>query len=235
MELFSLSMNTDVGEIGRIMNLQPELKKYSRKKNVQNVMNVCKQLLMKNDNSEESVRGLKEMVREANRKFVALYERYRKELVQRRKLHNQLQEIKGNIRVMCRLRPFLQHEISKTPLRHIKRPVITIGEDHLIECINETTNKISMFEFDWAFRDKTTQEELYLEVSPLIISCVDGYNVCIMAYGQTGSGKTFTMEGENTENKEGIMFRAMRELFQVIQDRRDDGTYEYSVRLQDYL
>jgi hypothetical protein len=30
---------------------------------------------------------------------------------------------------------------------------------------------------------------------PLVVSVLDGYNVCIFAYGQTGSGKTYTMDG----------------------------------------
>lgn len=34
---------------------------------------------------------------------------------------------------------------------------------------------------------------------PLITSCVDGYNVCILAYGQTGSGKTYTMMGSRDD------------------------------------
>jgi Microtubule binding len=31
---------------------------------------------------------------------------------------------------------------------------------------------------------------LLADVSALVISVLDGYNVCIFAYGQTGSGKT---------------------------------------------
>lgn len=39
------------------------------------------------------------------------------------------------------------------------------------------------------------KNEFFDEIKPLIISFLDGYNVCIFAYGQTGSGKTYTMEG----------------------------------------
>lgn len=35
-------------------------------------------------------------------------------------------------------------------------------------------------------------------VHPLVLSCLDGYNVTVLAYGQTGSGKSFTMGSEDT-------------------------------------
>lgn len=45
--------------------------------------------------------------------------------------------------------------------------------------------------------------QLYDEVSALVTSVLDGFNVAIMAYGQTGSGKTFTMEGPEVRAVQG--------------------------------
>jgi kinesin family protein C2/C3 len=50
--------------------------------------------------------------------------------------------------------------------------------------------------------------QVFEQVSPLVRSCADGYNVCIFAYGQTGSGKTFTMEGP--PDNPGINSRALQ-------------------------
>jgi hypothetical protein len=50
--------------------------------------------------------------------------------------------------------------------------------------------------------------QVFEEVSPLVRSCADGYNVCIFAYGQTGSGKTFTMDGP--ADNPGINTRALQ-------------------------
>ena len=69
---------------------------------------------------------------------------------------------------------------------------------------------------------------LALQVSPLVTSVLDGYNVCIFAYGQTGSGKTFTMTGPEVEklsgqgmpeSLKGVNTRALEELFARSQER----------------
>lgn len=54
-----------------------------------------------------------------------------------------------------------------------------------------------MWEFDQIFDFNSGQESVYSEVSALVTSVLDGFNVCIFAYGQTGSGKTFTMTGSD--------------------------------------
>lgn len=61
----------------------------------------------------------------------------------------------------------------------------------------------------------------------MVISVLDGYNVCIFAYGQTGTGKTFTMEG--TEKNRGVNYRTLEQLFEIANERRETFTYNISV------
>ncbi|XP_069822527.1 kinesin-like protein KIFC3 isoform X2 [Dendropsophus ebraccatus] len=154
-----------------------------------------------------------------------LLSKYRRELYLRKECHNQLVRLRGNIRVLARVRPIT----SEDGMGPGAQNVVTFDQDD--DGILQVTNKGKMqnFEFDKVFPPSTTQEEVFDEVSPLITSCLDGYNVCILAYGQTGSGKTYSMEG--TSANPGINQRALRLLLSVVSERSSCWEHHLSVSM----
>lgn len=147
--------------------------------------------------------------------------KYRREMAERRRLHNQLQELRGNVRVMCRVRPRLSGELAQ-------EECVLATDLCQIKVYNSQSMKESNFEFDRVFLPTDTQEVVYYEVNDLVTSVMDGFNVCILAYGQTGSGKTFTMEGDHCNL--GINYRALKELFEII-ETRCDAQYSLSISI----
>ncbi|XP_039061009.1 LOW QUALITY PROTEIN: kinesin-like protein KIN-14P [Hibiscus syriacus] len=155
---------------------------------------------------------------------------YRKLLAENRKLFNELQDLKGNIRVFCRIRPFLPGQSGN------KTIVDSIGDNGQLVISNPSKpgkegNKT--FKFNKVFCPTATQAEVFSDIQPFIQSVVDGYNVCIFAYGQTGSGKTYTMTGPNnaTEEDWGVNYRALNSLFKISQSRRTTIEYEVGVQM----
>jgi kinesin family member C1 len=115
----------------------------------------------------------------------------------RRQLHNTIQELKGNIRVFCRIRPPLEKEREEGALSHINFSESDEGAIDLTQhsenaSSSRTISKSYPFSFDKVFQPSAKQEVVFEEISQLVQSVLDGYNVSIFAYGQTGSGKTFT-------------------------------------------
>jgi hypothetical protein len=93
--------------------------------------------------------------------------------------------------------------------------------DNQIVIYNGSRKAEQSFEFDACFSNDATNADVFDEVSAAITSVLDGYNVSMLAYGQTGSGKTHTMHG--TEEDRGVIFRAVRLLFDKIRRREADG------------
>ncbi|KAJ7532842.1 hypothetical protein O6H91_13G022400 [Diphasiastrum complanatum] len=154
---------------------------------------------------------------------------YQKVLEENRQLYNQVQDLKGNIRVYCRIRPFLNGEAGR------KGTVDYIGENGQIMIVNpkkQGKDATRSFIFNKVFGTSASQEEVFLDTQPLIRSVLDGYNVCIFAYGQTGSGKTYTMSGPNSSSENlGVNYRALNDLFQISQARRDVFKYHIGVQM----
>ena len=138
----------------------------------------------------------------------------------RRALHNQIQELRGNVRVFCRVRPTTSDTaVVDCPADGSSVSILKSGD----------AGETAAFEFDRVFAPCSTQSEVFEEVSQLVQSALDGYKVCLFSYGQTGSGKTHTMLGEqgaHSENR-GVIPRAVAKIVEASEANAKKGwTYE---------
>lgn len=145
----------------------------------------------------------------------------------RKECFNLLQELRGNIRVYCRVRPLKDPSALATgdtlPLSFPDSDLATEAVSSAVEI------HAKRFEFDNVFGPVASQTRIYDEISEVVTSVLDGYNVCIFAYGQTGSGKTHTMDG--TARDPGVNPRALIDLFQLARTRRDHSDFEFSASM----
>ncbi|KAJ0085760.1 hypothetical protein Patl1_08690 [Pistacia atlantica] len=161
--------------------------------------------------------------------------KFNEEHAKRKKLYNQVQEAKG----MCR--PLSKEEGSAGCA--IDFSAVKDGELGILTGASTKKN----FKFDRVYTPKDDQDswfngrskdscsnlslvataDVFADASPLVISVLDGYNVCIFAYGQTGTGKTFTMEG--TEQNRGVNYRTLEQLFKTVEERKETFAYSISV------
>eukprot|EP00192_Tetraselmis_astigmatica_P002102 CAMPEP_0117660610 /NCGR_PEP_ID=MMETSP0804-20121206/7059_1 /TAXON_ID=1074897 /ORGANISM="Tetraselmis astigmatica, Strain CCMP880" /LENGTH=1042 /DNA_ID=CAMNT_0005467349 /DNA_START=319 /DNA_END=3446 /DNA_ORIENTATION=- len=155
--------------------------------------------------------------------LVEMEDAYKKVCVENRYLYNTVQDLKGAIRVYCRVRP------------------LGMTGDSTPSCLDVCDNEIAayndkglrkLYQFDKVFPESTTQSLIYDETAPLVRSVLDGYNVCIFAYGQTGSGKTHTMSGTDVHelHGRGINYRALDDLFDIAANR--SGEWNYTINVQ---
>ncbi|RYH20376.1 hypothetical protein EON65_23595 [archaeon] len=139
-----------------------------------------------------------------------LQDQFKKESQLRKKYKNELEDLKGAIRVYARCRPMAKYELER-------------GCKAVVDIKDETSLKLTTsrgekeFEFDAVFGPLSTQDQVFEDTKRLVESCMDGFNVCLFAYGQTGSGKTFTMTGSSS--MPGLTPKAIEELFRLIQER----------------
>lgn len=151
----------------------------------------------------------------------------------RRVLHNAIQELKGNIRVFCRVRPRTPNELGK-PLclmNFIDECTIEVGKSDgsdALSCSGKLRGTRQEFSFDKVFPPSAKQADIFEELSMLVQSALEGYNVCVFAYGQTGSGKTYTMEGIPGNETEGMIPRTVRHIFQEMKQFQLLG-WEYQI------
>ena len=157
--------------------------------------------------------------------------RLRVEMAERRRLFNIVQELRGNIRVICRVRPPVASDSGSGEIAVSFPNFAAQHEEGGHEEITVVNNNRTMksWEFDSVFQPSASNKDVFNAVEALVTSVADGFNVCIFAYGQTGSGKTHTMEG--TSSNPGINFRTLEALFALKAARSREVTCTLSVSL----
>ncbi|KAI9137113.1 P-loop containing nucleoside triphosphate hydrolase protein [Paraphysoderma sedebokerense] len=142
----------------------------------------------------------------------------------RRKLHNTIQELKGNIRVFCRVRPLLGKEKDESNMEHIK---FSDGEEsqgielaQTFESADGTrsVSKSYPFQFDRVFKPDATQSCVFEEISQLVQSALDGYN----------EGPT---NGLSDDHEMGMIPRSVRQIYESIHKLKEKG-WEYKMEGQ---
>jgi len=172
---------------------------------------------------------LREALKSAQAKADTLERSYAAEVIERRALHNQLQDMIGSLRVACRVRPLTKSERA-SHARSVVQVDAALGRvavEH--KGAGERESATRPFEFTHVFGPDSTQEDVFKATEPLMTSVLDGYNVCIFAYGQSGTGKTFTMEG--TAEQPGLAPRAMACLFGIIGKHHEQGDVQHEAFL----
>lgn len=189
--------------------------------------------------SSTEVQRLLQVEQDQQREIEKLEKDARDNASERRRLHNTIQELKGNIRVFCRIRPPLPTEVesldscaNRDMFQYIEKGqgIVMKAPKEIKDSSGRTSNIPSYpFKFDRVFDPTSSQDTVFEDISQLVQSAIDGYRVCIFAYGQTGSGKTYTMFGENegSESNLGMIPRSIQQIFQTSKAMEKDGwTYE---------
>ncbi|KAI0205270.1 P-loop containing nucleoside triphosphate hydrolase protein [Astrocystis sublimbata] len=161
-----------------------------------------------------------------------------KEEERRHKLFEQVQELKGNIRVMCRIKP--PSDPAQDALIPFKPQMNEIDDDKIdgltIPTVREDPTepgrmlpgKPRDFNFERVFDEKCNNGDVFDEISQLVQSVMDGKKVCIFCYGQTGSGKTFTMSKRTGDGDDGVIPRTQGMIFSEMERLKTLG-WEYTV------
>ncbi|CEJ58726.1 Putative Kinesin family protein [Penicillium brasilianum] len=154
----------------------------------------------------------------------------------------------GNVRVVVRVRKFLQRELDRqaecliamdphTQMTSLRAPKPSPGDRGKPK--SQARGKVledKSFTFDNSFWSHDDEDEHYAHQED-VYNCLgeefldhnfEGYHTCIFAYGQTGSGKSYTMMG--TPEQPGLIPRTCEDLFQRIESSPSPDI-SYNVRV----
>lgn len=84
-----------------------------------------------------------------------------------KRLYNMVQDLKGAVRVFCRIRPLGTTGDASTGC-------VDIGSESELAMYDPVKGERKVFKFDRIFGQSSTQEQIYSDMQPLIRSVLDG-------------------------------------------------------------
>jgi len=143
--------------------------------------------------------------------------------------------------VAVRLRPLSNKEKQKgekSCCQVIDNKIVAITKAPRVGAVLKSEmGSVNEYQFDEAFDDTISQEEVYKRTAKRIIpSVLEGFNVTVFAYGATGSGKTHTMMGsERIDNERatgaegsnsicGIIPLTLIDIFTGLKEKQQEAT-----------
>ncbi|CAK9253180.1 unnamed protein product [Sphagnum jensenii] len=101
------------------------------------------------------------VAQDSDTQLKALTAKYKKEMLERKRLHNQVQELKGNIRVFLRCRPPTLKEVEQ--YGDEESTCISFPEPQKVSVFNADKNKEKQWEFDAVFGFNAQQDQIFEE------------------------------------------------------------------------
>ncbi|KAI0185995.1 P-loop containing nucleoside triphosphate hydrolase protein, partial [Xylaria flabelliformis] len=141
-----------------------------------------------------------------------------------RALFEELATAKGNIRVVCRIRP--SKDASAAEMIKLENPEQKFPVWTTLRTVyqNDKSREARDFEFQRVFGGDETNHDVFGEVRDFAVSAASGKVCTIFAYGASGTGKSHTFT-----HKDGLIQSYIQLLFELSEQERAHYEYEFQI------
>jgi hypothetical protein len=144
------------------------------------------------DKAESEIQKLQPQLVEAKKVIVVnaqLHKDLQREQGGRKRLHNELTDMRGRVRVMVRARPLPPDDPGI-------KAIVQDGRMSMVVKLDSKNKKV--YDFDVAFDGSESNDQLkvYSDMKTVPLSLFDGYNVNIFTAGSRQTGKSHTLFGD---------------------------------------
>lgn len=179
------------------------------------------------DERNLKIEQLQALLKTHQQQVAELEERSRQDELQRLVLYNSILDLKGTVRVFIRVggSPDQAQQL-------FDYPDAWRGQTLTVKQASQESELL--YEFDKVFGPSASEVNLFKDLSPMVKSALDGFNVCIFSYGQSSSPRADVMEtssdwnsissfSDPTHDTLGIIPRAVEFIFASVSSLRAKG------------